>query len=201
MTGWKLNFYFRSVVLTKCFFWLFLSSQIFYLCESLHVSIFLKAVLSHCLSRLCWPFSVLPAVGGFLGKCYIALTPTTPVWLYRGGAHGKDMTMPLGMISGIHRAMRNVFFLSTSKTCHSEAWVSTTAAAPLLWLPKFKVCTPLCFFPSLSSMCVYSKAFLMDIFPTNTSEDWQLKGCLGFWVMLLWAWPYSPVVKTAVHCV
>jgi len=91
--------------------------------------------------------------------------------------------MPLGMVTGIHRATRNVFFLSTiiscpGLSCCSEVRFSATAF--LLLLPKINVCTLLCFISSLSSVCVYSRVSLMDLFPTNTWEDWRLKGCLDF---------------------
>lgn len=149
---------------------------------NLHILAYcLQTVLGCCLFLLCWSFFLLAYQPGVPKKILQSNGCTLQIF----GAHGKAMTMPLGMVSSIYRAVRNVFFLSTVINCPrllccSEVQASATATTSLLWLPEINVCTQLCFISSLSSMCVYSRVFLMDLFPTNTWEDWQLKGCLDF---------------------
>lgn len=122
---------------------------------------------------------------GFLGRSHTTLTPATPAWLYPAGIwcswQSRDHSPRNGQwYPWGHREC----FLSLYN--HELFWMvlllwrRVSAAESLLWLPDISLCAPPCFISSLSSMCVYSEVFLMDFFPTNTWEDWRLKGCLDF---------------------
>lgn len=91
-------------------------------------------------------------MGWFLGRPHTDLTPTT---LEVFGIDDKAMMIALAMVSGICGAVRNIFFVyiviyCPRLSCCSEAQVSATATALLLWLPEINIGAVWCFIP-----CVY----------------------------------------------
>lgn len=128
---------------------------------------------------------VRPLEGSWEDLTKLWLQPPQPGCILQVfSAHGKAMIMPLGMVSGVYPWGHREHFLSVWN--HELFWMvlllwrRASTSESLLWLPDMSLCALLCFISSLSSMCVYSRVFLMDFSPTNTWEDWWLKGCLDF---------------------
>lgn len=97
---------------SDCFFLLLFSFLLKYFTNmNLHILEYhLKTIVSHCLSLLCWPFSILTEINGNQGNPTKVVTQLwlQPPLLQLFVACGKAMTTPLGMVSGIHRAMMNL---------------------------------------------------------------------------------------------
>lgn len=120
-------------------------------------------------------------------------------------AHGKTVIMPLGMVSGIHEVIEGTlsFCLQSWAVLDGPAALTPSLRCTILAVVAWHkpLCSAVLHFFTFFHVCIF-QSFFNGLFPPQTLEKtggWR--AVWTFWVMLLWAWLYSPLVKTAVHCV